>query len=87
MPQPTVPNGWSIEQIGHGIHSQLLVTSPKRYMATADLRNRGFRAGHALSGRFISTTIYAGRKWQQRLVDDAVAWLGALRPLAIGDDE
>jgi hypothetical protein len=80
-----LPDGWAREALQSG---QVLITTPiKRYMATIDFNGRGFRSGLVQSGRFEGDKLtrkglvrkqYKGRGWQQKLVDDAVAWLRAV---------
>lgn len=55
-----------------------LLRSPQSYTATLDLHDRAFRSGCVTHGRVFrgeNVIAYKGRGWQQRLLDDAVAWL------------
>lgn len=77
-----VPDGWTIEELPRDPDHLLLSTpEPGRYMATIDLRLRGFRTGLATTGRLVGEEWdkkrkkYGGCGWRQEVVDDAVAHL------------
>jgi hypothetical protein len=46
-----------------------------KYHVTIDWKPRVTRPGLTITGRPINKTVYRGRHWQQRMVDDAIAWL------------
>lgn len=80
-----VPWGWKTER--HYNDRYMVITTHgnnQAVMATIDFRERGFRGGMVFSGRFENEAPfpgkrervrYSGRGWEQRIVDDAVAWL------------
>lgn len=77
-----VPDGWTLEELPRQPDYALVTTPPpRRYMATVDLRLRGFRSGCSTSGRLFGEDWnkprkkYVGRGWKQAVVDDAVAHL------------
>ena len=72
---PTLPNGWTSEDLGA---SQLLLRCADGGMVTLDFERRLFRAGYSTAGPPTSTAKYTGRGWQQRLLADAIAQLGAV---------
>lgn len=48
-------------------------------MVTVDFRRRVFSPGMSFNNRApTSTESYAGRAWQERIVNDAVKWLDAV---------
>lgn len=76
-----VPDGWEIHADGYGRDADVVQSpGPIRYMATIDWKRRGFRGGMTTYGDLLGdATRYKGLGWQQRLVDDVVAWLRALQ--------
>lgn len=82
-----IPKGWTLEPMERERDYVLLSTpSPDRYMATLDLRGRGFRAGMTTYGLYVGERMgnpggrkrYEGRGWQQAIVDAAIAHLQEL---------
>lgn len=84
-----IPEGWTLEPMT-GMRDLFIVIAPKIGAATIDFQRRGFRLGmFVLSGSFVGAKYtrrgyeqkkYEGRGWRQKLVDDAVASLGACDP-------
>lgn len=79
----TVPQGWTAEEVP-GSRRQLAIGKPREAgggFVTVDFERRVFGPGYGgfPSSRYIDIPMnYAGRGWQQRIVDDAVAWLTAI---------
>ena len=81
-----LPAGWIAEPY-HTPSRYVVVTAPSAMgmlSATIDWRDRGFRGGLVISGRFESERStrfgrtrkrYRGRGWQEQLLKDAVRWL------------
>lgn len=66
-----VPAGWGVERLDQEV---ILLRAPASGgMVTVDLARRGYRLGCVMHGTFATDTVYVGRGWAQRLVQDAAA--------------
>ena len=66
-----VPERWRTETRG----DESIITSPSGLSVTIDWARREIRPGISSYGKPINQTTYARRNWQQRMVDDALAYL------------
>lgn len=74
-----LPAGWRADVAGPDCY---VIFSPRRYMVTLDLQDRGLRVGFSSSGRMLDAAAkYTGRGWLARMVTDAIAHL---RPIDEG---
>lgn len=86
----SLPEEWTLEDLDQN-HILVRSPAPDHLMATLDLKDRGIRSGLCRSGRFIDEEpfgmsrskqkrkAYAGRGWQQKMMDDAVKFLKAIK--------
>lgn len=67
-----VPPGWKAVVLGADF---IVVRAPEGAEVTLDFARRVFRLGTATRGAASSSKLYTKRNWQQRLCDDAMAFL------------
>ncbi len=70
----TLPEGWTSEVRG----DRIIIERPSIAFVTVDIERRGFAGGIRHRAPSLATTEYTGRGWRDRLIADAVKWLGAL---------
>jgi hypothetical protein len=70
-----LPDGWKVE--GWGAIDGMAIISCSQGSVTVDLDRRSYRLGVVTTGHPYMAHQYKGRKWRERLADDAVAALRA----------
>lgn len=72
-----LPEGWRSEISTHDRY--LHITRPRVGCVSIEWQSRVARPGHVYHGTPILEG-YTGRRWRERLLADAVAWLAGLEP-------
>lgn len=75
-----LPDDWTSESKSINGDAYTVIKCGGEYggYVTIDWKRRVFRGGYGTTGRIDSIRSYAGRRWRDELVADAVTWLRAI---------